>query len=62
MLCYRDRTYCIAECNNTTCPLRLTPKIEKEAEDFGLPICAADYTGGCAEFMEKTNGDNSTSN
>ena len=55
MLCYRDRTFCNAECSNNECPIRVTDKLWKEADDFGLPLALADFSNTCKVFIPNKN-------
>lgn len=57
MICYRDRTYCIAKCNNVKCSRMLTEKIKEDAADFGLPVSFTDFSDTCAYFIRKENED-----
>lgn len=50
MLCYKDKTFCKSDCVNESCTIRLTEKIIKEAEAFGLPTSHADFSKGCYDY------------
>jgi hypothetical protein len=50
MLCYKDKTYCVAACKNDRCTIRLTDQIRKEAESFGIPLSMADFSKGCYDY------------
>ena len=44
MLCYRDMTFCTnKECTNKECRRKLTEEICRQADEFGLPLCVADF-------------------
>ena len=57
MICYRDRTYCIAKCTNVECSKMLTKKVKEDAEDFGLPVSFTDFSDTCTDFIKKENSD-----
>ena len=57
MFCYRDMTFCIANCR-TTCPIKLTPQVEEAAAKWwgssDAPIALTDYSPSCKEFTPMT--------
>lgn len=57
MLCYRDRTFCSANCANDKCSVLFTEKIEKDAARFGLPVAFANFSDSCDDFVEKKVGE-----
>jgi len=44
VICYRDRTFCLAP--GCTCGRALTPEIEAAAERAGLPLCLGKLCDG----------------
>ena len=56
MLCYRDMTFCSANCA-TICPIKLTPQVEEAAAKWwgssDVPIAVSDYSDTCQEYKEK---------
>lgn len=53
MITYRDMTFCVNKECTKECKRRLTPQIEKEAEQFGLPLAIAEFM---CNKEDKTNG------
>lgn len=55
MLCFRDMTFCIANCN-TVCPIKLTPQVEEAATEWwgssDAPIAVSNYSDTCQEYKE----------
>lgn len=51
MMCFRDRTFCGAQCFNAECDRRLTPEVTEAAERWwgkpGAPIAMADLSARC---------------
>ena len=47
MICYRDRTYCAADCANDQCGIRLTAEIIQAAYESCLPVSQDDFSGTC---------------
>lgn len=41
MITYRDMTFCVNEQCKNRCSRFLTPEIEKQAEEYGLPIAVS---------------------
>lgn len=56
MLCYKDMTFCSANCA-TVCLIKLTPQVEEAAArwwgSFDAPIAVSDYSDTCQEYKEK---------
>lgn len=52
-LCYKDRTYCSSDCANVRCRRFMHKDLRKEAEDFGLPLCVADFSPDCIDYVKK---------
>ncbi len=44
MLCYKDTTYCNANCAVYMCPIMLTERVQEDADKFGLPIMQSDFS------------------
>ena len=55
MLCYRDRTYCLASadgrCSNNNCYRFLSEMDEKRAEKLDLAIAFSDFYEGCKDAI-----------
>ncbi len=51
MICYKDKTFCMADCKNTKCSRFMTPELEDEARSFGLPVAMADFSDNCADYI-----------
>lgn len=52
MLCFRDMTYCIADCMNTDCfQHRLSEKKDRERIESDLLTSWADLSPNCEKFM-----------
>ena len=56
MLCYKDMTFCSANCA-TVCSIKLTPQVEEAAAKWwgssDAPIAVSDYSDTCQEYKEK---------
>ena len=54
MICYQDRTFCNACCNNQECPRKYTEQIRIDANKWwgedGAPIAFSDYSYDCDEW------------
>lgn len=56
MLCFRDMTFCSAECQNKKCErnwgLRDKSDYDKWSESFtgGGPVAFCDFSSGCEEY------------
>ncbi len=54
MLCYKDRTFCEAECANEKCSKKLTLLVKLDAEKWwgkpGAPIMTDDLSPHCPVF------------
>jgi len=62
MICYRDMTFCNAECDNTDCHRKLTDEVWANAakwwEGDDAPVAVADFSKNCTIFIikkDKTN-------
>lgn len=51
MITYRDRTFCSNRECKRDCYRKLTPAIERAAEQYGLPIAVSDFI--CLEETEE---------
>jgi len=47
MICYKDMTFCNAECDNLECHRFYDAGIQADAEQAGLPISLADFSPTC---------------
>lgn len=54
MICYRDRTFCTANCATPDCDIRLTEQVQLDARRWwggdGAPISVQDCSGTCPEY------------
>lgn len=54
-MCFRDMTFCIAECANTNCPRKYTDKVQRFAEIWwgskDAPISLGDMSEGCKDYQ-----------
>ena len=54
MLCFKDITFCEAECGNTNCDRRLTDEVQQQAIKWWgneqAPIAVSDFSGDCDKF------------
>jgi hypothetical protein len=58
MLCFRDRSYCVAECYNNDCKIKFEDAKRERAESpdgfvRNLPICVVDYSVVCEGYEPK---------
>ena len=57
MICYRDMTFCNAECGNTECRRNFTEELREDAIKWwgneNFPVAKADFKTGCLNFKEK---------
>ena len=55
MVCYKDMTFCNADCSNDDCYRQLTEKVRKDAEKWwgsdDAPIAVSDFSSRCKEFI-----------
>ncbi len=55
MICYRDMTFCTANCANLACPDKLTDKVRDGAEKWwgqkGAPIAVSDFSANCSRYV-----------
>jgi hypothetical protein len=55
MVCYKDMTFCSAECENNKCERRLTPKIVEGAIKWWgsdkAPIATCNFSDDCNEYQ-----------
>jgi hypothetical protein len=56
MICFQDRTFCIADCANEECRNKLTEKVTAAAEEWwgkqGAPISTWDCSQYCPDYVE----------
>jgi hypothetical protein len=54
-MCFRDKTYCAAECANAACSRQFTKAEQEAAERWwggpGAPVSWADMSVGCADYQ-----------
>lgn len=57
MICYRDQTYCVANCSHAGCTRLLTPEVKEAATKWwgssDAPIAVSDYSDTCPYYKEK---------
>ena len=62
MMCYRDRTYCVAECSTKECNSKYTEQVQADAEQWwgspSAPICISDLSSGCPAYQPKQETNN----
>lgn len=64
MLCYRDMTFCEAQCATHDCPRQWTDKHSQNARKWwahdpdNAPVAFADFSETCPDFKEKQNDTN----
>ena len=54
MMCYKDQTFCTAQCRNDQCDLRLTLNVLARAESLGLWVAQGDRSQGCNGYQPIT--------
>ena len=56
MLCFRDRTFCSANCDTSPCDRKLTKEVVNAASRWwgkeGAPIAKSDFSRNCEEYKE----------
>jgi hypothetical protein len=56
-ICYKDMTFCNAECDNKECHLMYTEEVQKSAAKWwgsdDAPIAISDFSKGCTVFIKK---------
>ena len=59
MICYKDKTFCVANCATTTCPVMYTEQVQLDSDKWwnkGIgkaPIMVSDYSDTCKDYKEK---------
>jgi len=57
MICYKDMTFCNAECDNTDCHRMLTPEVWASAakwwEGDDAPVAVSDFSNNCGIYIPK---------
>lgn len=58
MTCYRDMTFCKAECDNKDCHRLLTPEVWASAakwwgSDEGVRVAVSDFSPRCPVYIPK---------
>lgn len=62
MICYRDMTFCSAECATLDCPSQFTDEHREKAQRWwgdgpgGPPVAFADFSGHCDKFSPPQTG------
>lgn len=55
MLCYKDMSFCLSGCTNTTCHRHFGPTEEKAAEVWwggpDAPVAFMDFSGDCSDYV-----------
>jgi len=56
MICFRDMTFCSAECATTDCARNWTPEQQEAARKWwrgnDAPVAFADFSGDCPDYLE----------
>lgn len=56
MICYRDMSFCMSDCNNTECPRNFTPEVQEAADKWwgkeGAPIAFMDFSKMCSSYIK----------
>lgn len=56
MICYKDMTFCSAECRNYNCPRNYTDDIHQAAREWwggdhdDMPVAFSDFSDTCEEY------------
>ncbi len=50
MICYKDKTFCIAKCAVVKCSRKATDELFKEANAFGMGVAVSDFSEVCDEY------------
>ena len=50
MICYRDKTFCTAQCANEECPDKLTIDVIRASIDTGLDVSQDNFQETCSAF------------
>ena len=62
MMCFKDKAFCSAKCNTTSCSRNFTEKLRKESREWwshdpiNAPVAFMDFRDGC-EWYEPVNGE-----
>lgn len=54
-LCYKDQTFCKSDCTNMECFRYYDSGVEKDAQEFGLPVALSDFSKGCKHYVSLKN-------
>ena len=57
MLCFKDMSFCQSDCINQTCVRYLSDEVKARANEVGLPIATADFSGECKDYQKETEND-----
>lgn len=56
MICFRDKTFCTADCANKLCPDKLTDKVTQDAKKWwgseSAPIAVSDFSENCTRYVK----------
>lgn len=55
MICFRDMSFCSAECGNASCRRNFTDEQAKAAREWwggpDAPVAFSDFSDGCEDFI-----------
>lgn len=52
MICYKNRSYCIANCSQSECTDMITEEVQDKAIRTNLPLSMIDYSDICKDYKE----------
>jgi len=61
MMCYKDKSFCSAECLNKICHRQFTTEMEKSSRKWwshdldNAPVAFMDFSGSCEAYIPPTN-------
>ena len=55
MICYKDRSYCVAKCMTKECARNLSKEEQQHALELGLPIALTDFSSDCDSYVPEDN-------
>ncbi len=56
MICYKDMTFCSAQCRNHNCPRNFTDELHQQAREWWshdpdhAPVAFSDFSEGCKDY------------
>lgn len=58
MICYKDKTFCVAQCTNTQCDRKLTKGVIQAARAAELNIAVSNFSENCKDYRKPTDASN----